>query len=188
MAQQPRALTLPVAVLDGLALVVRLLAGDQGDLDLGAAARVEIDLQWHDGAALALDGADQLVDLGAMQQQLARSARLVIEAVARGVDRDVGIDQPGLAALFRHVGFSNRASAAAQRLHLGAGQSEPRLEGLLDEVVVPRLAVLGHYRAVQLRFLCQFAIALFTVSVSSRAQRGTFPVASKAPRFARGDS
>src|SRR5215213_4060175 len=160
VAQQPRALALPVAVLDGLALVMRLLAGDQGDLDLGAAARVEIDLQWHDGAALALDGAYELVDLGAMQQELARPARLVIEPVARGVDRDVGIDQPGLAALFRHVGFSDRAAAAAQRFHLGAGQCEPGLEGLLDEVVVPRLAVLGHYRAVQLRFLCQCELLL----------------------------
>src|ERR1044071_8373512 len=155
VAEQPRPLALPVAILDGLALVVRLLAGDQRDLDLGAAARIEIDLQRHDGAALALDGAYELVDLGAMQQELARPARLVIEAVARGVDRDVGVDQPGLAALFRHVGFGDRAAPAAQRLHLGAGQSEPGLEDLLDEVIVPRLAVLGHYRAVQLRFLCQ---------------------------------
>ena len=61
--QQARALALPVAILDRLALVVRLLALGQRDLDLGAAALVEIDLQRHDGAALALDGADQLVDL-----------------------------------------------------------------------------------------------------------------------------
>src|SRR5688572_7552408 len=52
--EQARALALPVAVLDRLALVVRLLAGGQRDLDLGAALLVEIDLQRHDGAALAL--------------------------------------------------------------------------------------------------------------------------------------
>ena len=44
---------------------------------------------------------------------------------------------------------------AAQRFDLGAGQRQPGLEGLLDEVVVPRLAVLGHHRAVQVRFLRQ---------------------------------
>src|SRR5512139_4115941 len=41
VAEQARALALPVAILDRLALVVGLLAGDQRDLDLGAAARVE---------------------------------------------------------------------------------------------------------------------------------------------------
>src|SRR5258708_13956305 len=114
VAQQPGALALPVAILDRLALVVGLLAGDQGDLDLGAAARIEIELQRHDRAALALDGADQLVDLLAVQQELARPARLMIEAVARGVFGDVGIDQPGFAALLGDIGFGDRAAPAAQ--------------------------------------------------------------------------
>src|SRR5947209_7173995 len=148
--QQARPLALPVAVLDRLPLVVRLLAGRESDLDFRPAALVEIDLQRHDGAALALDGADQHVDLALVQQQLARPLALVIEAVAGGVFGDVGIDQPGLAAILRDVGFGDRAAAAAQGFHLGAGQRDAGLHGLLDEVVVPRLAVLGHYRAVQL--------------------------------------
>ena len=77
MAEQPGALLLPVTVLERLALVVGLLAGDQRDLDLGATARVEIDLQRHDGAAFALEGADQLVDLLAMQQKLPWPLRLM---------------------------------------------------------------------------------------------------------------
>jgi len=132
---------------------VRLLAGDEGNLDLGAAARIEIDLQRHDGAAFALDGADQLVDLLPVQQQLPRPPRLVVEAIAGGVDRDVGVDQPGFAAFFRHIGLGDRTAPAAQRLHFGAGQSQARFEGFLDEVVVPRLAVLGHNGAVQFRFI-----------------------------------
>ena len=44
VAQQPGSLALPVAILDRLALVMGLLAGDQGDLDLGAAARIEVEL------------------------------------------------------------------------------------------------------------------------------------------------
>jgi hypothetical protein len=112
-------------------------------------------LQRHDGAALALDGADQLVDLPLVQQQLARPLALVVVAVARGVFRDVGVDQPGLAAVLGDIGLRDRAAPAAQRLDLGAGQRQAGLEGLLDEVVVPRLAVLGHHLAVQIRFFRQ---------------------------------
>src|SRR5471030_727110 len=102
-AEQPRPLALPVAILDRLALVVRLLAGGQRDLDLGPALLVEIDLQRHDGAALALDRADQRVDLLAMQQEFARPLALMIEAVAAGIFGDVGIDQPRLAAGLRDI-------------------------------------------------------------------------------------
>ena len=52
------------------------------DLDLGAALLVEIKLERHDGHALALDRAGQLVDLALMQQQFARPLRRVIEAAA----------------------------------------------------------------------------------------------------------
>src|SRR5688500_6119628 len=56
--EQSAALALPVALLDRGALVVRLLAQRQRNLELGPALFVEIDLERHDGAALALDGAD----------------------------------------------------------------------------------------------------------------------------------
>src|SRR5689334_12464771 len=113
--QQAGALALPVALLDRLALVVRLLAGSEGDLHLGPALLVEIDLERHDGAALALDGADQDVDLPLVQQQLARPLALVIEAFARSVFRDVRVDHPGLAAVLGDVRLGDRASPAAQR-------------------------------------------------------------------------
>src|SRR6266567_6856491 len=75
VAQQPAALARPVALLLGLALVVQLLALGECDLDLGAAFVVEIDLQWHDGHAFALDRAHQLVDLPLVQQEFARPFR-----------------------------------------------------------------------------------------------------------------
>src|SRR5262245_4129168 len=77
VAQQPAALARPVALLLGLALVVQLLALGQRDLDLGPALVVEIDLERHDGHALALDRAHQLVDLPLVQQQLSRPLRRV---------------------------------------------------------------------------------------------------------------
>src|SRR5262245_46965296 len=62
-AQEPAALALPAALLLGLALVVKLLAAGERDLDLGAALLVEIELERHERHALTLDGAHQLVDL-----------------------------------------------------------------------------------------------------------------------------
>src|SRR5258707_846418 len=66
LPQQPAALAGPVAFLFALALVVQLLALGERNLDLGAAFVVEIDFQRHDRHALALDRADQLVDLALM--------------------------------------------------------------------------------------------------------------------------
>src|SRR5689334_14091821 len=101
--QQACALALPIALLDRLALVMGLLAGRQRDLDFGHASFIEIDLERHNRAALALDGADQRTDLALVQQELARPLALVVVTIARGVFRDIGIDQPGLAAGFRDV-------------------------------------------------------------------------------------
>jgi hypothetical protein len=72
---------------------VVLLALGQADLQLGQALLVPIELERNQGAAVALNGADQLVDLLAMQQQLPVPARLVVEAVGVAVGRDVGVDQ-----------------------------------------------------------------------------------------------
>ncbi len=56
---------------------------------------------------------------------------------------DVGVDQVKLAAFARRVGVGDIGLARAQRLHLGAGQRDARLELLLDVVVEARLPVLG---------------------------------------------
>ena len=78
-----------------------------------------------------------------MQQQLARPARLVIEAVGLQIFGDIGVEEPDLAALLARIALPDRRLAAAQRLHLGAGQRDAGLEGLADLVVEARLAVVG---------------------------------------------
>src|SRR5262249_37736501 len=70
--------------------------------------------------------------------------RLVIEAVALQIFRDVGVDQPELAILGIGVGFRDRALAAADRLHLGAGQGKAGLDGVLDRIVEARFAIFGN--------------------------------------------
>src|SRR5437879_13522313 len=98
LPQQPAALAGPVALLLALALVVQLLALRERNLDLRAAFVVEIDFQRHDRHALALDRADQLVDLALMQQELAWPLRLMVEAAGLLVLRVVGVAQQQLAA------------------------------------------------------------------------------------------
>ena len=63
LPQQAAALALPGALLLRLALVVKLFAARQSQLDLGAAPLVEIELERHQRHALALHRADELVDL-----------------------------------------------------------------------------------------------------------------------------
>src|SRR4249919_2116638 len=68
----PLLLARPVAFLAGFALVVRLLALGQRYLGLDLVA-LPIEGGDHHGVAVALDAADQAVDLATVQEQLARA-------------------------------------------------------------------------------------------------------------------
>ncbi len=81
------------------------------ELDLGAALLVEIELERHERHALALDRAGKLVDLAPVQQQLARALGRMVEAAALQVFRDIGVDQPELAAAGIGIGFRDRRLA-----------------------------------------------------------------------------
>src|SRR5215216_6416672 len=98
-AHQAGAAPLPIAVALGLSLVGFALPRGKSELDLGAAALVEIQRERHDRDALALHRAHQPVHLLAMQQQFAGPARLVIEMRRGLVFRDVGVDEKELPAL-----------------------------------------------------------------------------------------
>src|SRR5690606_37217615 len=114
VAQEPALLAAPVALLFGFPLVVQLLAARHGDLDLGAAAVVEIDFQRHNRHALALDRLRQFGDLARLEEQFAGPARLVIEAVGLQIFGDVGVDEKNLAlAVDADVALGNGRPAAA---------------------------------------------------------------------------
>src|SRR6185503_1911244 len=87
LAHEPRLVALPVALLFRLALVGLALALGEAELELGAAALVEINGERHQRDAVALDRAGEPVDLAAMQQQLPRPLGLVIEARG-GIERE----------------------------------------------------------------------------------------------------
>src|SRR5688572_456360 len=113
--QQTALLALPVAALLGLALVPLLLALGEAELDLGDAARVEVERERHEGHALARDGADQAAQLALVDEQLSRPLRLVVELVAAVILGDMGVEQPQLAAHLAGMRVGDLHPAFAQR-------------------------------------------------------------------------
>ena len=99
--------------------------------------------------------AGQPVDLLAMQQQLARPVRLVVEVRRFLVGRDREVHEPQLAVAQARERLVDRDVAAADRLDLGARQREPDLERLELLVLVARAPVVerrfGRFRRA-LRF------------------------------------
>src|SRR3954452_3534644 len=103
----------------GMALVPALLALGQRDLDLGPAVE-EVEREGHDREALLVDPPLDLVDLLAVEQQLALAPGRVVGPGALGVLRDVHAVQPGLVAVDVDEPVHQGRAALAQRLPLGA--------------------------------------------------------------------
>ena len=104
-----------------------------------------------------VDPALDLVDLDAVQQQLALAAGGVVGPGALGVLGDVHVAQPGLAVVDVHETVDERRASLAQGLDLGALQDESGLEDVLDREVVARL----RFCATTLR-PCSLAIRPFS--------------------------
>ena len=149
-AERLPGLALLVFLLDGVALVVGVLAPPEADLELDPAA-LQVGAQRHEGEALLGDAAAQLQDLPLAQQQLAVAVRGVVHEVAVAVGGDPAADQEELAAAEVHVGVGEVEPALADGLHLGADERHPRLGPLEDLVVEQRLAVRGEGALARLR-------------------------------------
>src|SRR6185503_6884209 len=96
---------LDVLALDRLALVVRLLAAGEPDLDLDLPV-LEVGLQGHDRVALLRRLAPELPDLAAMEQQLAVAALRMVLDVAVTVGADAAAHEPELALPLLHEGVA----------------------------------------------------------------------------------
>lgn len=74
---------------------MQLLAFGEREFDLGDATIVEIELERHDGHALAFFGDRHLVNFTGMQKQAPLAAGLMLEKVSgTWVFGNVGVDQP----------------------------------------------------------------------------------------------
>ncbi len=142
-----REIALGVAVRDRSTLVVELLAARQPELDLGPTAG-DVQLERHDRLALRAGATQQLVDLLAVEQQLAIALGLVVVAVPLFERRNVGADQPGLALLDPGVCRRDVRLPGADRLDLGPFQDEPGLERVVDRELVARLPIEGDRQIV----------------------------------------
>src|SRR5262245_8297034 len=131
---------------------MQLLAARHRDLELRPSLLIEIELERNDGHALAVHRAGELVDLALVQQELARAFRRMIETAALQVFRDVGVDEPEFARAAVGVGLRDRRLALAQRLDLGAGQSNASLESLADLIVEASPAIVGDDLELAIRF------------------------------------
>src|SRR5260370_36187973 len=133
-------LALGVALGDRFPLVVLLLATCQADLDLRVVPR-KVHAQRDQRVSLLPHLPNQARDFLAMEQELARTQRLVVHEVRLRVGRDVHVFQPRLVAIDPHEPVPKVRAPIANRLHLGTCEHDPRLELLVDEVVVVRAAV-----------------------------------------------
>src|SRR5690606_20919924 len=122
-----RALDLAFGVARGRVapLVVQLLAAPDGDVELRPAV-LEVEPERHDREALAAHGALELRDLLALEEELARTPRLVVVVAGVLVGRDVHALDEHLAPLDDGERLGDGAAALAERLHLAAGELDAR--------------------------------------------------------------
>jgi hypothetical protein len=86
----------------------------------------------------------ELADLALAQEQLALATGLMVHPVAVAVFGDMTVDQPHLFFVQGRIAFGDRALALAKRLDLGSGENDPRLELILNEIIVTRAPVFGN--------------------------------------------
>src|SRR5689334_827076 len=144
-APAPRAihLALRLALRDVLALVHARLSLAYAELDLHPPV-LEVKAQRNERIARLLLRFLELVDLAAVQEQLARALRVVVQERPGGlVGRDLRIVEPELAALGKRIGIGELRARSPQALHLRAGERDAAFELALDVVVEAGAAVGG---------------------------------------------
>src|SRR3954453_24210546 len=134
----------PLPLRQCMPLVPGLPATSQRNLHLGPAV-LEVEGQRHDREPALLDSPLDLVDLRAVQQQLALAAGGDIGPRRLGVLRDVHLVQPDLTVL--HVGepVDEGGAPGSQRLDLGADQDDACFPAVLEVVVVGCPSVAGDH-------------------------------------------
>src|SRR5699024_1267948 len=98
--------------------------------------------QGNDGIALLHDAGVELADLRLVQEELLGPQGILVEDVSVVVRADVHALDKGLAVADLDVAVLEVALARADGLDLRAKELDARLQLILYEVIVPRLAVL----------------------------------------------
>ena len=125
---------------EGFPLVVELLAARQAELHLGSAI-FEVQAQGNQSEAPLLGFAGEPLYLTAVQEELSRARRFVIELIGAQVGADMDIEQKRFAFLNPGETILEIRLPLAQRFHFAANQYEARLINLIYKIIVPRLPV-----------------------------------------------
>ena len=109
-------------------------------LDLHLAV-LPIEREGNEGVSLDVANGEELLDFGAVEQELPLSLRRVVMDVAMGILVDVRVMEPDLVILHAGEGVGDLTASLAQGLDLGSVQDNAGLEGVEDMVVAARLRV-----------------------------------------------
>ena len=96
-----------------------------------------MNVERHQREALSFDGTDQFSNLAAVQQQLARAARLVIELIALLVGRDVRVEEKHFAVVHDRVRIRDVRLSRAQRFDLRTRKHDAGLPRIQEMIIVP---------------------------------------------------
>src|SRR5690606_37811236 len=143
LLHQPLHLAAPVAVAFGRPLVMLLLAAGKTEPGFDDAAIIETERQRNQRVSRLLDLSGDAVELALAHQELARAERIVVEAVAMTIFRDMRIEQIQALIFKGRIGVLNVGLAGAQALDLRAMQDQAPFKFFMNEVVVAGLAVFG---------------------------------------------
>ena len=135
-------LALCVSLRRRLSLVVGLLSSCDRDLSLCEPV-LEVEPQGNESLALLGDLGGKALDLRPVQQQLARSHRVVIGAISVRVRTDVALKQPCLSVFHGRIGLGEAHPALAARFHFGPTEREPRLNRFFEVVIVTSPAIVS---------------------------------------------
>ena len=141
----------PLRILLGqlLAPVMGLATTSEPDFDFGPAV-LEVHLEGNDGEWLLGRLFLELVNLPAVDQELASAIRIVrAESHRKDPRRDVGTEEPEFTVFHAGVAVPDLSPTLTQALYFAARQDHAALEGVDNFVVVPRTAI-GGYDAIAL--------------------------------------
>ena len=147
--------------LEGLALVVEVLALRDGDLHLGVGP-LEVEPRRDERQALLPRDADQALELAPVHQELAVAFGFVVVAARRLVRGDVDVVEPQLAVPDGRVAVLELRLALAQRLDLGPREHDPALQAVAQVEPMRRLPVAGDVPGRGLAFLGLGHARIFT--------------------------
>lgn len=137
----PLLLALPFALFFGGSLVVLFFPFGEPYLQLDPAFR-KMKVHRDERESCSLRFSDQSADLRSPKKQLARASRIWID-MGRGCREraDMAPDQVGFVSSKHHVGFLDLSAARPDGFGLPALQHDPRLDPLLDEIIVSGFSI-----------------------------------------------